>query len=154
MLDLQILQQLMPRVVAWVQQQESIVLRDGVPLSTSQANDAIAMGVEQPERVRLLKVDVIQPPEDPHLQAAARELNLFTGTTGGLTLGYGILINTVCWTDRTLIAHKLVHVGQYERLGGIQPFLAAYIEECFRYTYPNGPLEQEAILRSKQLPSS
>jgi hypothetical protein len=151
MLTPQRLQELLPRVVAWVEEQEASIVRHGVPLSQGQVADAIAMGVQQPERVRLLKVDVIGPPDDPALQAAATDVGLFTGTTGGLTLRFGILIQAASWTDRRLIAHELVHVGQYERLGGIQAFLAAYVDECFRFRYPNGPLEQEAILRSGHL---
>jgi predicted SprT family Zn-dependent metalloprotease len=46
-----------------------------------------------------------------------------------------------------LIAHELVHVRQYERVGGIEPFLKEYVKEVvFPPEYPNGPLEQEAIL--------
>jgi hypothetical protein len=36
-------------------------------------------------------------------------------------------------------------VAQYERLGGIRPFLSAYLRECISPGYPLGALEQEAI---------
>jgi hypothetical protein len=38
-----------------------------------------------------------------------------------------------------------VHTAQYERLGGIEPFLRQYLRECLTIGYPEAPLEQEAI---------
>jgi hypothetical protein len=38
-----------------------------------------------------------------------------------------------------------VHTAQYERLGGIVPFLRKYLFECVTIGYPQAPMEQEAI---------
>jgi hypothetical protein len=65
--------------------------------------------------------------------------------TAGLTLRYGILVRHDWWRDRRLVAHELAHVAQYERLGGIAPFLRVYLRECLIEGYPAGALEQEAI---------
>jgi hypothetical protein len=43
-----------------------------------------------------------------------------------------------------LIAHELVHAAQYERLGGILPFLRQYLVECLTIGYANAPMELEA----------
>jgi hypothetical protein len=43
----------------------------------------------------------------------------------GMTFGHGIVIKDGYFA-RHLIAHELVHILQYERLGGIGPFLAAF----------------------------
>jgi len=69
----------------------------------------------------------------------------FFAGTAGITLHYGILIREDCWGDRRLVVHELAHVAQYERLGGIGPFLRAYLRECLLEGYPNGALEREAI---------
>ena len=53
--------------------------------------------------------------------------------------------------DRRLLAHECVHTGQYERLGGFKPFLKAYLRECIDPGYPDGPLEREAIERSRRV---
>jgi len=51
--------------------------------------------------------------------------------------------------------HELVHTHQYERLGGIEPYLRQYLTERQTFNYPNNPLEVEAwqlatnILRKK-----
>ena len=59
-----------------------------------------------------------------------------------MTFGHGIVLKDRHY-DRCLIAHELVHVMQYERFRGIEPFLKA-TEAVFPSYYPNGPLEQEA----------
>jgi hypothetical protein len=61
----------------------------------------------------------------------------------GIAFGHGIVLKTGAYYRR-LIAHKLAHVMQYERFGGIEPFLVSYMPEAFPPHYPNGPLEQEA----------
>ena len=40
--------------------------------------------------------------------------------------------------------HELAHTAQYERLGGILPFLREYLFECLTSGYSEAPMEQEA----------
>jgi hypothetical protein len=47
--------------------------------------------------------------------------------------------------DPKLVAHELMHVAQYERLGSIPAFLQQYLSEVNQYGYPAAPMEQEAI---------
>src|SRR3954471_5712531 len=56
----------------------------------------------------------------------------------------GILVDANHWRERLLIAHELVHVMQYERLGGVRPFLREYIADCLRCGYSGAGLELEA----------
>ncbi len=119
-------------------------MRDGVPLSDIEIEDAKTVGVGHPERVRLLPVEIVPWPGASALRAAARAISFNIGATCGLTLGYGIFIRKDCWRDRALIAHELVHTAQYERLGGIKPFLRQYLGECLTVGYLNSPLEREA----------
>ncbi len=58
---------------------------------------------------------------------------------------HGIFIRSDCLRDRALIVHELAHTAQYERLGGILPFLRKYLFECLTTGYSEAPLEQEAI---------
>ncbi|HEY1171902.1 MAG TPA: hypothetical protein VGH19_11075 [Verrucomicrobiae bacterium] len=135
---------LLPLVVAWAEEQEALILREGVPLTERLLADARAIGVKHPERVRLRVVDEVPMPMDVTLQAAAEETGLLSPLTAGLTLRYGIFIRGDCWGDRRLVAHELVHTMQYERLGGFAPFLEKYLMECLTVGYPNGEMEQEA----------
>jgi hypothetical protein len=138
------LKMLLPLACAWVEEQERLIAKEGVPLTLAQVEQARQIGVKEPERVRLRVAEEIPMPDNPVLRAAAELTGLISPFTVGLTLRYGIYIRADHWGERRLVAHELVHTAQYERLGGINEFLSAYLEECITIGYPNGPLEQEA----------
>jgi len=142
---------LLPLACAWSEEQERIILRDGVPLSPAQTTDAKSIGVAHPEKVRLLKVTRIPMPQNPALRDAVDAIQLISPHTGGLTLRYGIFIRADCWDDRRLLLHELVHTSQYERLGGFQQFLQQYLFECITIGYPAAPMEQEAVTTTARL---
>ena len=143
---------LLPLAAKWAADQEAIILRLGVRLAKGQMDDAKRLGVRLPERVRLLQVAEISVPKHPLLAAASAETGLISPFTAGLTLGHGIFIRSDCWGQRLLVAHELVHVTQYERLGGFEAFLRSYLMECITPPgYPNGPLEREAVTESEKM---
>jgi hypothetical protein len=142
---------LVPLACTWAAKQESIILRDGVPLSPAQTADAGSIDVAHPEKVRLLKVARIPIPENPALRDAARAIQLISPGIGGLTLRYGIFVQADFWDDRRLVFHELVHTLQYERLGGFQEFLRQYLFECITLGYPAAPMEQEAVSTTARL---
>jgi hypothetical protein len=142
---------LLPLAAAWATEQEREILRDGVSLSAGEIADACAIGVKEPERVRLLRIEVIPRPTQPQLRTACDAIDFLTPATRGLTLGHGIFIRSDCWEDRSLIVHELAHVAQYERLGGILPFLRRYLFECLTVAYSASPLELEAIATAARL---
>ena len=135
---------LLPLAAKWAEEEEQRVLHEGVPLSEQEMTDAKAIGVRRPQRIRLLRVEAVPMPIDPQLRAAAETIHFLSPETRGLTLQYGILLRWDCWRERPLIAHELVHAAQYERLGGILPFLRQYLVECLTIGYPNAPMELEA----------
>ncbi len=137
-------EKLLPLAADWAAEQETLILREGVPLSNQEIIVAKAAGVKEPDRVRLLQVDAIPSPGHPLLKAACNAINFFTSGPRGLTFHYGIFVRRDCAQDRHLLTHELVHTAQYERLGGIVPFLRKYLSECFTNGYRNAPLEQEA----------
>jgi hypothetical protein len=136
---------LLPLAARWAEGLEKRILREGVPLLEQEIADAQRLGVRQPNRVRLLCLGSVPTPDDLTLRAAAAVVQFLTPKTRGLSLRYGIFVRQDCWRDRRLIAHELVHTAQYERLGGIEPFLRQYLRECLTIGYPEAPLEQEAI---------
>ena len=139
------LEDLLPLAGQWATELERRVLCEGVPLSKTEIADAKAIGVQNPERVRLLRVETIPVPAHPMLRAAAASINFLTSSPRGLALDYGIFVRADHWRDRQLIAHELVHTAQYQRLGGIVPFLQTYIFQCATVGYSNAPLELEAV---------
>lgn len=153
MIDLRIerMRLLLPLALEWAEEQEEEILEKGAGLSDPQMEDARLIGVRHPEKVRILEVPCIPLPEDPQLAAAAAEIGLITERTEGMTLGYGIFIRARCRHRRRVIVHELVHAAQYERLGGLLPFLEQYLSECVTRGYPNGPLEREAMLVEREI---
>jgi len=143
-------EELLPLACRWVEEQERNILRDGVPLDQEQLEIARKVGIRDFGRIRLLQVDEIPSPQDPVLQTAAEAAGLISVLTSGLTARYGIFIRSDYWGDRRLVAHELAHVAQYERLGGIEPFLRQYLTECLNAGYPNGELEEEAKALEKR----
>jgi hypothetical protein len=142
---------LLPLACAWAEQQERIILRDGVPLTAAQVADALRAGVAHPENVRLLKVDSVPMPDHPMLRAAAEATQLMPPLAAGFTLRYGIFIRADRWGDRRLVVHELVHTAQFERLCGFDPFLRQYLSECLTIGYPDAPMEQEAVSTASRL---
>jgi hypothetical protein len=138
-------EKLLPLAVKWVGSMEKRILRQGVPLTELETADARVIGLREPDRIRLLPLSRAPVPNDPVLQASAAAIRFLTPATRGLALRHGILLRSDCWRDRGLIAHELVHTAQYERFGGIEPFLRQYLLECLTEGYPRAPLEQEAI---------
>ena len=142
---------LLPLACTWAEEQERIILRDGVALTAGLVADAKRIGIIHPDRVRLRVVDEIPSPEHPALRRAAEMTGLLSPLTAGLTLRYGVFIRSDFWGERRLVVHELAHVAQYERLGGFRPFLEQYLHECITIGYPAAPLEQEAIRIENEL---
>ena len=102
-----------------------------------------------PERVRLLRVARVPFPRWAgslaHIAGAEPE------QTAGLTARYGIFIRADHWGNRALLVHELAHTAQYERLGGIRPFLQQYVRKCLREGYALANLEREACAVTRRL---
>jgi hypothetical protein len=136
---------LLPLAIQWAAEQQDRILSEGVPLSIRELADALRVGVKDPERVRLLQVEIIPSPTHPALLAAYQGGKLAPTAPRGLTLHYGVFVRADYWRDRRLIVHELVHTAQYERLGGIEPFLRQYLTECATVGYSKSALEGEAM---------
>jgi hypothetical protein len=145
------LQVLLPVAHAWAEKQELIILEQGAPLTEPQLVDARRAGVAQPEKIRVVCVEHLPQPENEDVMFIARNIGLFSSRSVGITIGYGICLRHGFWDDRAVLVHECVHVGQYEKLNGIRPFLNAYLRECVDPGYPFGRLEQEAILISRDI---
>ncbi len=136
--------------VAWL---EKYALRAGVPLSPNEMEDAKALGVRAPERVRLLVFGQSMRAGDFRPRSVTAALRLFTPATCGLALRYGILVRDDYWRNWRLVAHELAHTAQYERLGGLRPFLREYLRECLTHGYRGARLEKEAAAAVADLES-
>ena len=142
---IELLPSLLPLAASWVEEQEFLILRDGVPLAGHTLEDARAVGVIHPEKIRVMYGPKMPVPAYPALLEAGKATGLISPHTGGMAFRYGIFIRNDCRNDRNMMAHECAHTGQYERLGSIAAFLSQYLEQCVTIGYPAAPLEQEAI---------
>ena len=142
---------LLPLAYAYAEKHEALLLQNGIPLTADELDDARRAGVKKPEKIRRQCVLGIPEPENGEVLFAARRSGLFQLESSGLAVGHGIYLRQDVWNSRQILVHELVHVGQYERLGGIRPFLDIYLRECIAPGYPFGALEQEAILVSRDI---
>lgn len=138
-----------PWATQWVTEQEAIIFEKGQTLHALGIEDARRAGVSCPEKIRILTVPSITPPNHWLLSVLPDSLQFIGPQTAGLTLNYGIYIHED-YADyrehRELYVHEMVHVGQYERMGSIKAFLTDYLEESISPGYPLGPMEQEAVV--------
>jgi hypothetical protein len=141
----------LPYICHWIARQEQRILAAGVALSDRSLADACAIGVGNPERVRLLRIQTVPLPGGPMVRFVGKAIGAPWEHTAGLTAQYGIFIHDAFWGDRRLVAHELAHTAQYERLGGVRPFLRRYLHECLTVGYSASPLEFEAIEAAARL---
>jgi hypothetical protein len=134
---------LLPKAIAWAQEQSHLILRSGVSLNEKETALATRAGIAKPGLVRIQYVSEVPLPEDPVLREAAVATGLLGPDTAGITLGYGIFI-VKKHADVRLISHELRHVQQYESFGGIEAFMPVYLAQIASAGYDDAPLEQDA----------
>ncbi len=115
-------ERLIPLTARWAEALEARILREGVPLSPEETEDARALGVRQPERVRLLCLARVPMRDDAILRAAAAAVEFLTPATRGLALRYGIFLRADCWRERGLIAHELATLSSTNDWAGSSRF--------------------------------
>ena len=138
------LRTLLPKAVAWAEQQSERIGRFGEPLTEDELGLARRMGVARPERIRVLTVEEVPRPEDPVLLAFAQSVGFLDQGPNGLTLGYGIFVRSGMRAHR-LISHECRHVFQYEQLLSIENFLRVYLSQILEFGYRKAPLEEDAF---------
>ncbi|WP_131725634.1 hypothetical protein ACTTAF_04695 [Rhodobacter capsulatus] len=138
---------LMPALRAEERARDARALSEGRGLTPAEQEIARRVGVQQPQKVRLLVLPRIPPMTDPELA------RLFpVERAWGLTTGHGITVTRVPVPD-WLLAHELAHVAQYERLGP-EPMLRRTLIETLVLPGNLIPVEREAIARGNTVATS
>lgn len=136
-----------PWVSGWASEQESRILSQGQPLPPADLAFARELQIEDPGGIRYLAAKPIPSPVPEILQELARKAGFPIIIPAGMTLGRGIYILP---GHERVLRHELVHVSQYQRLGGISGFMREYLQECMTHGYFDAPLEREARERSEE----
>ena len=137
-----------PAALAWYQHTEQQLLPKGRVLTTEEQALAQQLGVKHPEKVRILALETFPMPEDQALRAEAERYGLGSPQEAGRTIGYAVLLKAKYASDKTLLAHELVHVQQLERMGKAD-FLKRYLLEVETVGYARSPMELEAYQRQQ-----
>ncbi len=132
---------LAPSLARWSATRETAILVAGTPLDPTLRDFARDLGISDPAGLRLQITPRIPLPCPDPLVTLAGRLGLPVFRPAGMALGRGIAV--VDPAPATL-RHELVHVAQYQRLGGHLPFMRCYIFECLHHGYLDAPLEIEA----------
>ena len=132
-------------VAWWVRCQERKICAQGTRLRGREVEIARCAGVRRPDLVRVLAVDEVPFPLEGCARVLARICGQFPVKATGLTAYYGIYLQRDLDEDRlAVLAHELVHTGQYERLGGILAFIREYLRDCLANGYMWAAMEEEA----------
>lgn len=134
---------LTPLALEWINETETSLLKSGQPLSEADVAMARAVGVQQPERVRVSILEEFPAPENDDLLTEASKYGLGSEAEGGRTMGYVIMLKKNYANERWLLAHELVHVAQQEQMGR-EAFVRRFIAERELMGYRRAPLELEA----------
>jgi len=132
-----------PLVAAWAAWQRRRVLALGRPLTPEQCAIAAAVGVQAPQRIRVLLVDRIPFPGGRLADRLALRWDLPGPHVDGMSLGHALLLRRHAATLR-LLAHECRHVQQCEAAGSLHAFLAAYLRQVARHGYAGAPYEVDA----------
>ncbi len=134
---------LLPKAIAWAEARSQEAAASGRALTEREIAIARAVGVQQPERIRVAVVDSFPLPEDLTLRDAAIQTGLLGPDAAGLTLGYSVLVRRGHESAR-LLSHEFRHVYQYEQFGSVAAFLPEYLKQVVELGYSNAPFEIDA----------
>lgn len=135
--------ELLPLALGWLLSVEEATLTHGRVLSPIELQDAQSVGVQQPEKIRILNVDTIAQPEDPLLLQAMAEIGMLTEGVAGRAIGYGVELAEGA-ESRKLLRHEFRHIYQFEQAGSLANFVEIYVKSLLADGYENSEFERDA----------
>jgi len=135
--------ELLPLALAWMLNVEQATLSQGRELTPVELKDAQSVGVQQPEKIRILTVDKIEQPEDPQLLQAMTEIGMATEGVAGRAIGYSVEIAEGA-ESRPLLRHEFRHIYQFEQAGSLANFVEVYVKSLLADGYENSEFERDA----------
>jgi len=126
---------------------EQKILAEGRPLTDAEKELARRANIKDVDRVRVLVRDSVPLPESERLRQRLEEIGFLSliRTALGTTKGYGIILTPAGFKRPTSLAHELIHVAQYERLGGIAAAMEYHLPNLKANGYRQSELEDEAF---------
>lgn len=135
-------------IFQWAEVMQKQIFEEGEDIRYMDGLPARMAGIEDIDKVRILKVDKIILPDIELVNDLKKANMLGASETAGMALGYGILLDKKATHD--VLIHEFRHVAQYELFGDLKSYLTFYLRELIKFGYGNGPLENDAINFTKR----
>ena len=136
--------ELIPDAITWAEAISWNAQKNGVALNPRWVQLAEAVGVQQPDKIRIYAVQEIPRPGNVELAKKAAQVGLLGPTIRGLTLGYSVIVLGVHQNNPRVLAHEFRHVYQYEQVGSLEGFLREYLQQIITVGYWNSAMECDA----------
>lgn len=138
---------LLPQYIEWGYETEAKGLKLGSPLDEEGLKLAKDIGVESPEKIRIVYVDLVPFPYDNFALTVLGESLGFIGdniVNQAQAFGYSIYVRKDYEFDTPKLAHEIVHVLQIER-SSFEDVTRQHLSDLAQYGYAKAPLEVEAF---------
>ena len=143
---------LVPQYIEWGYEIEAQGLRLGVPLDSEGLMLAKDIGIQSPEKIRIVYVDEVPFPHDNFALKVLGEAVGFIGDNiinEAQAFGYSIYVRKDYEFDKPSLAHEIVHVLQIER-ANFEDVTFQHLSDLAKYGYDKAPLEVEAFEANKK----
>jgi len=130
---------LVPLAMKWYSKVEESLYPKGRSLTEAEKNQAIELGIRNPERIRVL---ILEKFPEPKNQITNKHFE------GARTMGNIILIKPQHKNNSVILCHELVHIAQIDRMG-LKQFLKRYALEREVLGYSRSLLENEAYAKQQ-----
>ncbi|MCO7187584.1 MULTISPECIES: hypothetical protein [unclassified Pseudoalteromonas] len=138
---------LLPQYISWAEETDIQGRQIGEPLDQKHLAIAKEIGIQSPEKVRIVYVDEVPFPHDNFALKTLGEALGFVGEgiiNNAQVIGYSIYVRHGFELTTPKLAHELVHVLQIER-SSLQAIVTQHFSDLAEYGYDNSPLEVEAF---------
>jgi len=137
----------LPQYIAWAQQTEALGRQHGQALDDAQLLLAQTLGIQAPEKIRVVYVAQVPFPRENWLLKQVGEAFGFIGdgvVNNAQVFGYSIYVRQGYALTTANLAHELVHVRQIEQ-SSLDRIITQHFSDLVQYGYENSPLEVEAF---------
>lgn len=141
------MEKLLGEYISWASKTDKQGLKLGKPLQKQDIELAKEIGIQHPEKVRIVYTETVPFPEqNKALKAWGEELGLVGNgiVNNAQVFGYSIYVRYGYELNRPKLAHELVHVLQIER-SSLEAVVIQHFQDMAKYDYENAPLEAEAF---------
>lgn len=119
---------LTPLALDWFKEIETLYLAKGRSLTEKELTIARSVGVQHPERVRIVVLADFPSPGNKTLRTETKNYGMGISAEGSRTIGYIIMLKARLKDERWILAHELTYIAKQEKMGR-KAFVRRFIAE-------------------------